>query len=388
MRADRWLLPEGVEEALPAQAWQIETARRQVLDLLRSWGYELIRTPFIEFLDSLLTGAGAALELETFTLVDQLSGRQMGVRADMTPQAARIDAHRLPRQSCARYCYVGSVLRTRPEGLGGTRTPLQIGAELFGCKGLDGDAEVIRLMLAMLSHLGVQTVHLDLGHVGIYRRLTTQLALSVEQEMQLFHIVQRKSRPDLDAFLSGLQPSHSAHQWLRALLNLNGGLEVLDAARQQLVGAGIDPILDEIQQLAQMVTYANPQVTLHVDLAEIHGYRYKTGIVFAAYMGGQARELARGGRYDGVGAVFGRERPATGFSADLNTIVRAVAANPDRSERIFAPATQDASLQAEIARLRTAGQVVVVGFADDTAQGLDCAQQFTQINGAWRVTAV
>ena len=324
MGLDRWLLPEGVEEILPPESWRLEAMRRRLLDLYRRRGYELIVPPLIEYLDSLLTGAGHDLELQTFKLTDQMSGRLMGVRADMTPQAARIDANRLKSGGPARLCYIGTVLRTLPDGLGGSRCPQQVGVELFGEPGIEGDLEIVSLMLETLAACGIRNVHLDLGHVGIYRALAAQAGFSDEQEEELFGVLQRKSRPDLEAFLRAHRPPGRTNRWLESLIELNGDTTMLASARQQLKGAGraVSSALDVVERMAECLRKQAPKVPLHVDLAELRGYRYKTGVVFAAFVPGQGRELARGGRYDAAGRVFGRARAATGFSADMAMLLR------------------------------------------------------------------
>lgn len=336
MGLDRWLLPEGVEEILPPESWRFEAMRRRLLDLYRARGYALIIPPLIEYLDSLLTGAGHDLDLETFKLTDQLNGRMMGVRADMTPQAARIDASRLTARGPSRLCYIGTVLRTRPDGLGGSRCPQQVGVELFGDARIAADLEIIGLMLETLKACGARGVHLDLGHVGIYRALAAQAALSGDDEQALFGILQRKSRPDLASFLRGRRLDKRVGRQLEALVELNGDVGVLDEARRQLRGAGrpVGSALDNLDRIVAALAKLKPRVPLHVDLAELRGYRYKTGAVFAAFVGGEGREVARGGRYDSAGSVFGRARPATGFSADLLTLLRLDArANGKRAKK-------------------------------------------------------
>ncbi len=324
MGLDRWLLPEGVEEILPPDSWRLEAMRRRLLDLYRKRGYELIVPPLIEYLDSLLTGAGHDLDLQTFKLTDQLSGRMMGVRADMTPQAARIDASRIKAKGPTRLCYIGTVLRTLPDGLGGSRCPQQVGVELFGEPGIDGDVEIVGLMLETLANCGIRNVHLDLGHVGIYRAIATQAGFTGDQEEALFSVLQRKSRPDLEVFLRTHKPTDKTAAWLAALIDLNGDVGVLARARSQLKGAGRSVLsaLDTIEQMIERVGRKYPKLPLHIDLAELRGYRYKTGMVFAAFVPGQGREVARGGRYDAAGKVFGRARPATGFSADMAMLLR------------------------------------------------------------------
>ncbi len=391
MRVDRWLLPEGVDEALPDVAWRLERARERLLALYRSWGYELIRPPFIEYLDSLLTGAGSALDLQTFKFTDQLSGRMLGIRSDMTTQAARIDAHRLRREGPARYCYIGSVLRTLPGGLGGTRAPLQVGAELFGHAGVESDFEALALMLETLGVLGIGNLHVDLGHVGIYRTLAARLGLSADVEQELFDILQRKSRPDLAAFMTLRPKEAQLAEWLNALIVLNGDLQVLLRARQQLgaAGAEVRQALDTLEALAARLRARYPALPIHIDLAELRGYRYKTGVVFAAFTPGQGHELARGGRYDGVGAAFGRARPATGFSADLNQLIALTSLPEDRAAgTIFAPALEDALLAAKIAELRGQGRRVIQALGQETALSLGCQDELVKDGAAWKLRPV
>ncbi len=391
MRVDRWLLPEGVDEALPDVAWRLERARAKLLGVYRSWGYELIRPPFIEYLDSLLTGAGSALDLQTFKFADQLSGRMLGIRSDITTQAARIDAHRLRREGAARYCYIGSVLRTVPDGLGGTRAPLQVGAELFGHAGVASDFEVLALMLETLTALGIADVHLDLGHVGIYRALSARLGLSADVEQELFDILQRKSRPDLAAFMAARPAEAQLAEWLNALILLNGDSGVLQRARAQLGAAGIEvtQALATLEALVKRLSEHYPKLPIHIDLAELRGYRYKTGVVFAAFVPGQGRELARGGRYDGVGAAFGRARAATGFSADLNQLI-ALAQLPEdgAAAAVFAPAVEDAALVARIAELRAQGRRVVQALGQETAMSLACQDELVKDGKSWKLKPV
>jgi len=324
MGLDRWLLPEGVEEILPPESWRFEAMRRRLLDLYRKQGYSLIIPPLIEYLDSLLTGAGHELDLQTFKLTDQLNGRMMGLRADMTPQAARIDASRLNTKGPSRLCYIGTVLRTRPDGLGGSRCPQQVGVELFGDADIGADIEIIELMLKSLRVCGAKGVHLDLGHVGIYRALAAQAGLNGEHEQELFGILQRKSQPDLEAFLRLRKLDAEVARPLASLIDLNGDVTVLQQARRQLKNSGrqVADALTTLERLAERIGKLKPVVPLHIDLAELRGYRYKTGVVFAAFVAGEGREVARGGRYDAAGAVFGRARPATGFSTDLATLMR------------------------------------------------------------------
>jgi ATP phosphoribosyltransferase regulatory subunit len=359
---NRWLLPEGIEELLPAQASRLELLRREILDLYRSWGYELILPPFIEYLDSLLTGAGHDLDLQTFKLIDQLSGRLLGLRADMTPQAARIDAHRLQRAAPSRLCYLGTVLRTRPDGFAGSRSPLQVGAELFGHAGAESDVEILELMVATLVLTGIEDVYVDLGHVGIYRGLARDADLDADQEAFLFDTLQRKAIPEMQAFLSQLDLSTAQRERLAGLATLNGDAEVLQKAKTLLQGSGdaARAALDNLVRIAALAQQRLPGVPLHYDLAELRGYQYQTGVVFAAFVADRGQEIARGGRYDEIGKVFGRARPATGFSTDLRTLMQLGNRDwPAGSGAILAPAEDDVALAEKVRTLRAGGEVVI-----------------------------
>lgn len=390
---ERWLLPEGVEEALPPGTWRLEAARRNLLDLFRSWGYELIRPPLIEFLESLLTGTGRDLDLRTFKLTDQLSGRLMGVRSDMTTQAARIDAHRLRREAPARYCYLGSVLHTRPDSPGGTRTPLQIGVELFGYDGVAADVEVVAVMLATLEACGINDTHVDLGHVGIYRALAARAELNEQDEWTLFDILQRKALPDLRAFIASRSIPQDTAAMLCALPELNGDISVLADARELLSAAGSEVLsaLDTLTELSAQIQVKYPAVPLHIDLAELRGYQYKTGVVFAAFQQGQGRELARGGRYNNIGRAFGRGRAATGFSADLNRLAElGVFQESATDTAVFVPDSADPQLQLKVAALRRDGRQLIQQLPGQTggAEQMACGEQLTEVGGDWVLQAV
>ncbi|MDT0498679.1 ATP phosphoribosyltransferase regulatory subunit [Algiphilus sp. W345] len=319
-----WMLPDGVEEWLPPSSWALEDLRRKLLDLYRDRGYGLIYTPLFEHLDTLLVGAGSDLESLTFKLVDPASGRLLGLRADMTPQAARIVARRFDQSDVVRLCYIGTVLRTQPDAMGGSRAPRQVGCELFGDASMKADHEILRLLVDTLDITGVDQAHIDLGHVGIYRSLVARLGLNADDEATLFDILQRKSQPDYQAFSSAVGMPADPARLISALMSLNGDLAVIDQARLALADAGDEAMqaLSVLESAAAELARAAPQLPLHIDLAELRGYRYQTGLVFAAFVPGHGRELARGGRYDGVGAEFGQGRPATGFSADLNELLR------------------------------------------------------------------
>ena len=382
---ERWLLPDGFEEILPAEARRLERLRRASLDLFASWGYELVMPPMIEFLDALLVGAAHDLDLQTFKVTDQLSGRMMGIRPDMTPQAARIDSHYLKRETPVRLCYCGPVLRTRPDEFGGSREPLQLGAELFGYAGAASDAEVLLLMDATLELAGIRERHIDLGHVGVFRALARHAKLSFEHEAELFEALQRKARDQIAPLLTQIADA-KARAWLASLLDLSGGVEVLEAAKARLAGAPADVrrALDDLQEVATVVARQPRAPSLYFDLAELSGYRYYTGVVFSAFIPGHGRALAKGGRYDGIGAVFGRARAATGFGADLRALVNLTQLSEPALLGILAPPEADA---AEIARLRGAGERVVLGLPQDQARPADygCDRVLVNKNGRWIV---
>ncbi|GAB6067166.1 ATP phosphoribosyltransferase regulatory subunit [Methylothermus subterraneus] len=373
---DRWLLPDGIEEVLPNEAMRLEDLRRRLLDICFGFGYELVFPPLVEYLDSLLTGTGHDLELHTFKLTDPMSGRLLGIRADLTPQVARIDAHNLKREAPTRLCYVGTVLRTYADPLDKSRSPIQIGAELYGHAGVEADLEVIRLMLEVLAQAGVLGVHLDLGHVGIYRGLARQAGLDAEAEVELFAILQRKSRPDLEQFLAQCDCSAQAKAHFGALLELNGESEVLAQARARLTDAGdeVNAALDSLEDVAEKIRRLYPSLPVHFDLAELRGYHYHTGLVFAALVPGYGREVARGGRYDAIGEVFGRARPAVGFSADLKLLLRlGVPVEQFSGKRLWAPCGEDPELTETVRELRQQGwQVIQALSAHEDARQMGC----------------
>ena len=389
-KKDRWLLPEGVGELLPQQTEQLEQQRRDLVDLFRSWGYELVMPPLMEYLDSLLVGTGKDLDLQTFKLIDQLTGRLMGVRADMTPQVARIDAHLLKRDVPTRLCYVGPVLHTRPGGYGRSRVPLQVGAELYGHAGIESDVEILRLMMEMLNRCGLDGVHIDLGHVGIYRGLVKEAGLSADQEEILFDVLQRKAKPELESHLCQWQVCERHQRHLLALIELNGGIEILASAKDKLnsAGAEVKAALNNLCEIAHSVSEKMADIPLYFDLAELRGYRYQTGVVFAAFVPGYGQELARGGRYDNIGKAFGRARPATGFSADLKILAQASRAQPDVGGMIYAPADDDALLESVISDLRAQGERVVRALPGQacTGKAMGCDRTLQQVDGRWEVT--
>ncbi len=389
---DRWQLPDGVDELLPDAAWQVEALRRRIVDCCMSWGFDLVMPPMIEYLDSLLTGTGQTMDLQTFKLVDQQNGRTMGVRADMTPQVARMDAHALRGDMPNRLFYTGSVLRARTDGFGGSRSPLQFGAELFGHAGSHSDIEVIRLMLATLAEANVTSPELilDLGHVGVYRALVKNLNLTPEASDALFNSVQRGSLPDVQALLAGIPEAQSAGtaQLLGELLNLRGGENVLDSARSAFASGADDALqaIDSLQAVIDGVLQTHPDIEINIDLAELRGYSYHTGVLFAAYTA-SGDELARGGRYDAVGAAFGHPRPATGFSGDLKKLADAMKVAKQRHTGIFVSHDLVNEAWSEIERLRRSGERVVTELPDlDGVQHrANCDRVLERNDGKWSV---
>lgn len=392
MKDNPWLLPAGIDEVLPQQARQLESLRRKLLDLYDSWGYELVIPPMIEYLDSLLTGTGTDLDLQTFKLIDQLNGRMMGVRADMTPQVARIDARRLGTEAPTRLCYMGTVLHARPDGFAGSRSPYQVGAELYGHAGAESDAEILSLLLETLKTTGISDIYLDLGHVGIFRGLSRQIGLAAEQETQLFDMLQRKALPEIEAYLRELDVKPAFKRMLSALATLNGDAEVLGEARKILKQAGtrVLALIDYLEEVASMLERCVPGIPVHYDLAELRGYRYQTGIVFAAFVPGYGQEIARGGRYDDIGVVFGRARPATGFSTDLRSLIKLAAAPAARKLAVLAPAAIDGGLQEAVRRLRAEGERVIYELPGQrgSARDLGCDRRLERKNGQWIVVAI
>jgi len=351
-----WLLPENIADVLPSEARKIEDLRRVFLDHFRLYGYELVMPPLLEYLESLLTGAGQDMDLRTFKLVDQVSGRTMGLRADMTTQVARIDAHLLNRSSVTRLCYAGSVLQTRPSGLHATREPIQIGAEIYGHAGLEADAEIQELVLASLALAGIREVRLDLCHVGVLRAILDLDIAAKKQENVLFSLLEAKDLPSIDNISRDFLPEVRAA--LMLLPTLYGDVSILKVAREKLPSvAGIVNALDELEYLAGLVGAA--QVT--IDLADLRGYHYHSGVMFSAFVHGLPNAVARGGRYDHVGEAFGRARPATGFSLDLRELARLMPV-AERKDAIRAPWGRDAALRQKIAELRKEGEVVIQNF--------------------------
>ena len=383
-----WLLPEHLADVLPAQARHIEELRRGLVDGARSYGFELVMPPMLEHVESLLSGTGHALDLKTFKLVDQLSGRTLGLRADSTPQVARIDAHLLNRAGVTRLCYCGPVLHALPAGLRSTREPLQFGAEIYGHGGLEADLEIQDLALDGLHESGVAGLTLDLGDARVVRGV---LAGAPEAATRIDDIQAALAAKDAATLRDLSRPLPDAtRRALQALVTLYGGAEVLDAARRSLPAHPlIASALDDLRWLGQRVTQAHPEVEVVFDLADLGGNGYYSGVRFAVYTAGSPDAVARGGRYDEVGAVFGRNRPAVGFSLDVKALVSLAPAKPLHAA-IRAPWAEDDALRASVRQLRLSGNTVVCVLPghEQEAQEFNCDRELVRADGQWRVRAL
>ena len=381
-----WLLPEYIEDVLPAEAARIECLRRTLLDLFRVHGYQYVIPPMLEYMESLITGVGHDLDLATFKVVDQLTGRLMGVRADMTPQVARIDAHLLNHQGITRLCYAGSVLRTKPDGLALTREPLQLGAELYGHAGVASDIEIQRLLIKALQAIGISQLHIDFSHVNIFGSLIEASAVPAQLEQDLYVALQSKDQSSLTVLSQHLDKT--TREALLRLTELNGDKTILLKAAKLL--PAIPAIQEALANLTQVSNALNDlDVTVSFDLSELRGYHYHSGIVFATYAQGYKGPLALGGRYDEVGQAFGRARPATGFSLDLRGLVTAM--SPAKSAMaIFAPANDDQTLSAKIDSLRAEGHIVIQELAEfeSNLEELNCDRKLAHYNSGWHVVAI
>ena len=383
-----WLLPEHIADVLPAQARRIEELRRALLDRARTYGFELVMPPLLEHLESLLSGTGRELDLKTFKLVDQLSGRMLGLRADTTPQAARIDAHLLNRDGVTRLCYCGPVLHTRATGLAATREPLQFGAEIFGHAGLEADLEAAELALDGLMAASVNDLVIDLADARVLRGVLAGVPMDAAQLQDIVQALADKDASALQVLTA--QAPDETRKALNALLRLYGGDEVLDAARQQLPARPlVQAALDQLRWLATHLRAAYPALKVGFDLSDMSGYAYYSGARFAIYGVGCSDALARGGRYDEVGAVFGRNRPAVGFSLDLKSLAEMAGPSPAPTA-IRAPWGEDPALRAAMRRLREAGETVlaVLPGHEPEAQAFVCDRELVAVDGRWVLRAL
>ena len=388
--SELWLLPDGVEELLPPESKRTEELSRKLLDLYSRWGYELVVPPLIEYLESLLTGVGQDLDLQTFKITDQVTGRMMGIRADMTPQLARIDA-RNAQQGAHRVCCVGAVLRSRTSNLFPSRVPIQTGCELFGVADTAADIEAISMMLESLNTAEIEDIHLDLSHVAIYRHILSESGLSPEKTHLLLGALQRKSVPEVQAMAERIA-DEQIRKYVLALLTLAGNPKVIDEA--SVIFCQVPKVCEALTKLAKVVEVISvryPKIKIFIDLCEMRGFNYHTGLVFAAYTPGMGQAIAQGGRYNGIGGEFGRARPATGFSADLKALLRIGKFKPTQQPKaILAPDVEDSALWQKIIELRKKGRVIRCMPGDEN---LDWQQQCDrQIikdgKGEWLVVAL
>ena len=385
--SETWLLPDGVADVLPEQAQVIETLRRSALDFLASRGYQLVYTPFIEYIESLssLSESNQDLDLATFKVIDQLTGRLLGVRADMTPQVARIDAHVHPVEGVARYCYAGTVLHTKPRGFNTTRAPLQLGAELFGSDSIDADVEMIDVMLSLIETAGlVEGVHLDLGHVGLFRSLVKHAGLTKDIERHLSDLYQRKALPELAEFTQDLKFGSDFY----ALGRYASDIQTLQTnlSAEILADQAFKQAFDVLTTTQAEIQARWPNLHIGIDVVELRSYHYHTGLMYAVYAPNRAAPLAQGGRYDGIGKHFGRARPATGFSCDLYALS---AGQFKQVEKVVAPKGTNQALLAAITTARQQGLSVIQLLGNDDLSSVpNATHQMIEVAGEWKIEKI
>jgi ATP phosphoribosyltransferase regulatory subunit len=386
--ADRWLLPDGVEEILPAEAKAIDSLRRRLLDLYSTWGYDMVIPPLLEYTDSLLIGLGRDVDLLTFKVTDQLSGRTLGIRADITPQTARMDAHSFNRAGANRLCYAGHVVHTRPKNPLATRTPIQAGLEFYGEPGIAADIEVVSLLLESLQIAGLPRLHIDVGHVGIYRAIAADAGLTKLQEDAFFELLQRKATTEIRAWVAATITDATKAELFLLLPTLAGDKSVLQKARNLFAGVKAAQLaVDQLDQVAQVIEQRYPLAELYFDLGELRGYHYLTGMVFAAFAPGYGNPIASGGRYDHIGEVFGRARPATGFAVDITAISKLGLLPKTNVSAIAVVETGDAQQWQAIQSLRVQGQRVMTVSAAADLEELGCDRQLLLQDGRYQVVA-
>ena len=382
----RWLLPEGVDEILPPRAILLEQMCRKLIDLFSSWGYEFVIPPMMEYLESLLTATGEDLDLQTYKITDQLSGRLMGIRADITPQVARIDAHLLKRNIPTRLCYLGSVLHSRTNSSGDSRSPLQLGAELFGHEGVSSDIEIVKLMLATLDAVRISNICLDVGHIGIFRSLISKSQLNSMQESEVFEIVKRKAKDELKIFYKKLKINDDSSKAMLDLIDLHGDAGILDDAIHAFdkLSPDIRKYVNEVKTLTDSII-DKFDVSINIDLSELRGYNYHTGMIYTAFVPNEGKGIAFGGRYDDIGSAFGKARPATGFSTDMKQLLELQNISEDTPDKIFAPVDDNDSLQKKITELREQGKIVIQELEGQnaTAKEMNCSQTLVCENDQW-----
>ena len=382
----RWLLPEGVDEILPPRAILLEQMCRKLIDLFSSWGYEFVIPPMMEYLESLLTATGEDLDLQTYKITDQLSGRLMGIRADITPQVARIDAHLLKRNIPTRLCYLGSVLHSRTNNSGDSRSPLQLGAELFGHEGVSSDIEIVKLMLATLDAVRTSNICLDVGHIGIFRSLISKSQLNSMQESEVFEIVKRKAKDELKIFYKKLKINDDSSKAMLDLIDLHGDVGILDDAIHAFdkLSPDIRKYVNEVKTLTDSII-DKFDVSINIDLSELRGYNYHTGMIYTAFVPNEGKGIAFGGRYDDIGSAFGKARPATGFSTDVKQLLELQNISEEMPDKIFAPVNDNDSLHKKITELREQGKIVIQELEGQnaTAKEMNCSQTLVCENDQW-----
>ena len=392
MPSNTWLLPAGIEEVLPPQAAELDKLCRRIIDQFSTWGYELVIPPLIEYLDTLFTGTDEDLELQTFKVIDQLNGKLMGIRADTTPQVARIEVHNLKRNRPSRLCYIGTALHTLPGGPGGARSLLQVGAELYGHKGCESDAEILALMLKTLQLAGLQDVHVDIGHVGILHGLIKPLGLSPERENEIYSRVQRKAVDELRELLAQWNIAGDCDTALLELMNMEGDATMLDDVRAILrpCSEELCGYVDDLQKIAELTGRQVKNAPLFFDVTEFRGYHYHTGITFAAYVPGESHGIAFGGRYDDIGQAFGQPCPATGFSTDANKLYQLASCSEPPKKGIFAPAPEIPGLCDLVEKLRNQGETVICNLPGQTGgpAELGCDREIIMEHGRWKVRKI
>ncbi|WP_436660815.1 ATP phosphoribosyltransferase regulatory subunit [Acinetobacter sp. P1(2025)] len=385
--SETWLLPDGVADVLPEQAQVVETLRREALDFLAVRGYQLVYTPFIEYIESLssLSESNQDLDLVTFKVIDQLSGRLLGVRADMTPQVARIDAHVRPIEGVARYCYAGTVLHTKPQNFNATRAPLQLGAELYGHDSIEADVEMIDVMLGLIEQAHtLEGAHLDLGHVGLFRSLVKRAGLNKNTENQLSDLYQRKALPELAEFTQDLSMGSDFYALGRYASDL-GALKA-NLSQDILNDADFKAAFEALESTFTQIQSKWSNLNIGIDVIELRSYHYHTGLMYAIYAPNRAAPLAQGGRYDGIGEHFGRSRPATGFSCDLYALG---STQFTKIETIVAPRGNDQNLLKAIADARHQGMRVVQLLGKDDLNSVPYAtHQMVSQNGQWVIEKI
>ncbi len=386
----RWQLPDSVDELLPNEARQAETTRRTVLNLFKTWGYQQVMPPLAEFLESLLTGTGHNMELKTFKLTDNMSGRQMGVRSDMTPQIARIASHQLRSKAPTRLCYVSEVLKTSASNIFVSRNPIQVGAELFGHSGIESDIEVLTLAVDTLLSVGFEQkgLVLDLAHIGVVEAVISACDLTKEQQDDMYDMYTRKAIPELDLYLKENVSDAQKAAWLRSMVDLHGDLSVLDTAMDTLKGTGAEAHIQYVKDLVANVQTQFPEMNWHIDLAELRGHKYHTGMVFSLFDSASSTEILKGGRYDNIGTAFDNACPATGFSFDMKALIRFMPAE-QALERILVRNSQANGAKCAVAELRKEGKIIVdgLGMSDEALTELDVTAELIEENGNWVVKA-